>query len=235
MYRAYYYYDYVWIILVPAIIFVVYTWVNVKRTYKVYSEVRNSTGITGAEAARRILDANGLSEIDINILDDDYSLNNYYDPLKRSLNLLKEVYESNSVSFVAIACHEAARAMQYEKKYTLLVFRNAMVPVINIIQNFSYLIMVLGILLLSVSPYGKILFVIGAACFVLVILFHLATLRVENDAADMALDQMRALKMCNEEDDNGSKAVLKATSMRHIAALATVRNPQVLRVFHRET
>lgn len=221
MYGGYYYYDFTWIILLPAIIFAFYAQAKVKRAYKVYSEVRNSTGITGADAARRMMDANGLSGLDINILDDGNSLNNYYDPKNKNLNLSREVYGSNSVSSVAIACHEVAHAIQDERKYAPLVFRNGIVPLVNLTQMFSWPLIIIGLLLSSASPYGSMLFLIGVACFIFVILFHLVTLPVEINASNMALEQMRVLNMCNEEDYIGSRAVLKAAAMTYIAALAT--------------
>ncbi|HHW94636.1 MAG TPA: zinc metallopeptidase [Mogibacterium sp.] len=217
----YYYYDYTWIVLIPAIIFTMYAQGKIKKAYRVYSEIRNSTGITGAEAARRMMDANGLSGLEINILDSGNSLMNYYDPRKKNLNLSQEVYASNSISSVAIACHEVAHAIQDERRYAPLIFRNAIVPVVNLTQMFSWPLILIGLFLSSASPYGSLLFLIGVACFMFVIIFHLVTLPVEINASNMALEQMRVLGMCNEEDYVGSRTVLKAAAMTYIAALAT--------------
>lgn len=217
----YYYYDYTWIVLIPAIIFTMYAQGKIKKAYRVYSEIRNSTGITGAEAARRMMDANGLSGLEINVLGAGNSLMNYYDPRKKNLNLSQEVYQSNSISSVAIACHEVAHAIQDEKRYAPLVFRNAIVPMVNLTQMFSWPLILIGLFLSSASPYGSLMFLIGVACFMFVIIFHLVTLPVEINASNMALEQMRVLGMCNEEDYVGSRTVLKAAAMTYIAALAT--------------
>ncbi|NLY87592.1 MAG: zinc metallopeptidase [Clostridiales bacterium] len=230
MYGGYYYYDYSWIILIPAIIFTMFAQAKVSRAYKVYSEIRNSTGITGAEAARRMMDSNGLSGVDINVLSGGNSLTNYYDPRGKSLNLSQEVYGSSSVSSVAIACHEVAHAIQDERRYAPLVFRNGIVPVVNLTQMFSWPLIIIGLLMSAASPYGSLLFLVGVACFMFVIIFHLITLPVEINASNLALEQMRVLGMCNEEDYVGSRAVLKAAAMTYIAALATAV-ASLLRVF----
>ena len=112
MYGGYYYYDYSWIVLLPAMLFTFITQARITSAYRTYSQVSNSTGITGAEAARRMMDANGLSGIAINILNGANSLTNFYDPKTKSLNLSREVYGSNSIASVCIACHEVGHAIQ---------------------------------------------------------------------------------------------------------------------------
>jgi len=107
----YYYYDYSWFVLIPAILLTMITQARINSAYRTYSQVPVSTGITGAEAARAMMDANGLSGVAINILNGGNSLTNYYDPRSKSLNLSREVYASRSVSAVCIACHEVGHAI----------------------------------------------------------------------------------------------------------------------------
>lgn len=217
----YYYYDYSFIVLLPAIIFTFISQARINSTYRKYSQIRNTTGVTGAEAARAMMDANGLSGIAINVLNAGNQLTNFYDPRNKSLNLSKEVYSSNSVSSVCIACHEVGHAIQDVQHYAPLVFRNGIVPVVNLTQMASWPLIFIGLLLSVNSPYGSLMFLIGVGCFLFVILFHLVTLPVEFDASNRALEQMRVLHLVNEEDYIGSREVLRAAAMTYVAALAT--------------
>ena len=217
----YYYYDYTWIVLLPAILFTFITQARINSAYRNYSKVRISTGITGYEAARRMMDANGLSDVTVNVLNGANSLVNFYDPKTKSLNLSREVYGSNSVASVCIACHEVGHAVQDATHYAPLAFRNGIVPVVNLTQMASWPLIFFGLIASTMSPYGSLLFLIGVGCFLFVILFHLVTLPVEFNASNRALEQMRVLGMVNEDDYVGSRAVLRAAAMTYVAALAT--------------
>ena len=217
----YYYYDYTWIVLLPAILFTFITQARINSAYRNYSQVRISTGITGYEAARRMMDANGLSDVTVNVLNGANSLVNFYDPKTKSLNLSKEVYTSTSVASVCIACHEVGHAVQDATHYAPLAFRNGIVPAVNLTQMASWPLIFFGLIMSSMSPYGSLMFLIGVACFLFVILFHLVTLPVEFNASNRALEQMRVLGMVNEEDYVGSRTVLRAAAMTYVAALAT--------------
>ena len=217
----YYYYDYTWIVLLPAMIFTFITQARISAAYRNYSSIRISTGITGAEAARRMMDANGLSGVTINILKTGNSLTNFYDPKTKTLNLSKDVYSSNSIASVCISCHEVGHAIQDATHYAPLAFRNGIVPFVNLTQMLSWPLIFFGLIMSTVSPYGSLMFTIGVVCFLFVILFHLVTLPVEFNASNRALEQMRLLKMCNEDDYIGSRDVLRAAAMTYVAALAT--------------
>lgn len=215
-----FYYDPTMIVLIPAIIFALWAQSSVNSAFRKYSNVRNSLGITGAEAARRILDNNGLSDVPINVIGGG-DLNNYYDPRDRSLNLSSEVYQSASVSAVAVACHEVGHAIQHESGYTFLKLRNSIVPLVNFTQMFSWPLIIIGILLTSVSAYGNLIFNTGVICFLFVIAFHLVTLPVELNASNRAIEQMTANGLVSSQDITGSRKVLRAAAMTYIAALAT--------------
>ena len=205
----------------PAILFTFITQARINSAYRNYSKVRISTGITGYEAARRMMDANGLSDVTVNVLNGANSLVNFYDPKTKSLNLSREVYGSNSVASVCIACHEVGHAVQDATHYAPLAFRNGIVPVVNLTQMASWPLIFFGLIASTMSPYGSLLFLIGVGCFLFVILFHLVTLPVEFNASNRALEQMRVLGMVNEDDYVGSRAVLRAAAMTYVAALAT--------------
>ena len=221
MYGVYFYYDYSWIVLIPALLFTFVAQARINSAYRTYSDIRISTGITGAEAARRMMDANGLTGVAINVLNGTNSLVNFYDPKTKSLNLSREVYGSNSVSSVCIACHEVGHAIQDATHYAPLAFRNGIVPVVNLTQMASWPLVVFGLMMSTMSPYGSLMFLLGVGCFLFVILFHLVTLPVEFNASNRALEQMRTLGMVNEDDYIGSRTVLRAAAMTYVAALAT--------------
>ena len=183
----YYYYDYSWFVLLPAIIFTMITQARINSAYRTYSQVPVSTGITGAEAARAMMDANGLTGVAINVLNGGNSLTNYYDPKSKSLNLSREVYASRSVSAVCIACHEVGHAIQDATHYAPLALRNGIVPVVNLTQMVSWPLIFFGLVMSAASPYGSLMFMIGVICFLFVIFFHLITLPVEFNASNRAL------------------------------------------------
>lgn len=217
----YYYYDYSWIILIPAMIFTFICQSRINNAYRTYSQVKISTGVTGAQAARAMMDANGLSGIAINVLNGGNALTNYYDPKTKSLNLSREVYSSPSVSSVCIACHEVGHAIQDAQHYAPLAFRNGIVPVVNLTQMVSWPLIFFGLFASAASPYGSVMFNIGVICFLFVILFHLVTLPVEFNASNRALENLRVLRLANEDDYIGSRTVLRAAAMTYVAALAT--------------
>ena len=226
----YYYYDYSWIVLLPAIIFTMICQARINSAYRTYSQVPCSTGVTGAQAARAMMDANGLSGVAINILNGGNSLTNYYDPKTKSLNLSRDVYGSNSIASVCIACHEVGHAIQDATHYAPLAFRNGIVPIVNLTQMASWPLIFFGLIMSTASPYGSLMFSIGVICFLFVILFHLVTLPVEFNASNRALANLRELKLVNEDDYVGSRTVLKAAAMTYVAALATAV-ASLLRVF----
>ena len=217
----YYYYDYSWFVLLPAIILTMITQARINSAYRTYSQVPVSTGITGADAARAMMDANGLSGVAINILNGGNSLTNYYDPRTKSLNLSREVYSSRSVSAVCIACHEVGHAIQDATHYAPLALRNGIVPAVNLTQMVSWPLIFFGLVMSAASPYGSLMFMIGVICFLFVIFFHLITLPVEFNASNRALANLRELGLVNEDDYVGSRTVLKAAAMTYVAALAT--------------
>lgn len=208
------------IVLIPAMIFTMIVQARIKRAFSTYIDIENSKKITGFEAARRILDANGLQQVPINALNGD-ALTNYYDPRNNTVNLSYDIYNQDSVASVCIACHEVGHAIQHATGYAPVKMRNALVPVTNFAQNASWPLILLGIVLSSTTQYGTMFFNIGILCFVAVVLFHLVTLPVELNASSRALQQMKSLDLVDAADYSGSKKVLSAAAMTYVAALAT--------------
>lgn len=208
------------IILIPAIIFTMYAQAKVNSNFRRYSKVRNVRNMTGAEAARIMLDAGGLRNVQIEQTRG--SLTDHYDPRKRVLRLSQSVYSVNSIAAVSVACHEAGHALQHAEKYKPLTIRNSIVPVVSFASNLTWPLIVLGIILLSNGSYmGDILFNIGVITMLAVILFHTITLPVEFNASSRAMKQMDELGIITEEENTGANKVLKAAAMTYVAALAT--------------
>lgn len=209
------------VVLIPAMIFTMIVQGRIKRAYSRYSQVENSHRLTGAQAARMMLDANGLSGVPINILNSGDDLNNYFDPRSNSVNLSQAVYHTDSIAAMCIACHEVGHAIQHATNYAPVRIRNGIVPLVNLTSTFSWPLIMLGLIFSTSSRYGSLLFNLGALCFVFVILFHLVTLPVELNASNRALKQMTSIGMVSDFDYSGSRKVLHAAAMTYVAALAT--------------
>lgn len=217
------YYDSTYILLLPAIIFTMIAQAKVNSAFRRYSNVRNRKNLTGAEAARRMLDYNGLHDVRINAING--NLTDHYNPRNRTLNLSSSVYGVASVAAVSVACHEAGHALQHAKGYVPLKLRNSIVPAVNFASRLAWPMIIIGILLLSAGSYemgyfGMLLLDIGVIGFAGVVVFHAITLPVEFNASRRAIDKMEELGLVAAEDIPGSKKVLRAAALTYVAALA---------------
>jgi Zn-dependent membrane protease YugP len=214
------YYDPTIILLIPAVIFTFYAQAKVSRAYSTYLKVRNRKGISGAEAARIILDANGCQHVPVQITNG--KLSDHYDPRKNILRLSPDVSSQSSIASVAIAAHEAGHAIQDEKSYGPLKIRNVIAPVVGIVSNLAWPLLIIGMVLSSAGEYvtGNLLFNLGILFFFGVVLFHLITMPVELNASKRALNQLVALDIIYTEEKSGAKKVLSAAALTYLAALA---------------
>ena len=204
------------ILLIPAIILSIYAQSKVQSAYRTYANVRNGRGITGADAAQRILQFNALQ---IPIYEIQGTLTDNYNPQKGILNLSQAVYEQHSIASMAIAAHECGHALQHASGYALLNLRNSIVPVANIGSMVSWPLMLIGLMM---GNGGGFLFNLGIFLFLGVVLFHLVTLPVELDASKRALIQLEALNcFVSDEEHAAAKQVLDAAALTYLAALAT--------------
>ena len=212
-------YSFSTIIFLIAMAFTMYAQNKVNSNFRRYSNVRNMRGITGAQAARAVLDANGLTNVQIEQVRG--SLTDHYDPRKRVLRLSQTVYGVASIAAISVACHEAGHAIQHAQNYAPLTFRNSIVPVVNIASRFSWVLIIMGIGLLASGSYmGEAMFNLGIIFFLAVILFHAVTLPVEFNASNRALDQMEMTGVIYEDEQYGAKKVLRAAAMTYVASLA---------------
>lgn len=217
----YYYHDSTMILLVIAMIFTIYAQGKVNRAYKKYARIGNFRGITGMQAARRILDANGLQNVRIEMTPG--TLSDHYDPRGRVMRLSADVYNEATIAAVSIAAHESGHAIQHDIGYGLLKFRNAIVPVVNFSSKLSWVLIVAGIAFSAAgsAATGSLIFDIGVLFFVAVVIFHLVTLPVELNASSRAVSMMQQLAIIGPADVRGSKKVLSAAALTYVAALAT--------------
>lgn len=205
-----FYWDYTYVILLPAILFSMYAQGKIKSTFNRYLKKRTITGITGADAARTILNRNGIN-IPIEIISG--NLTDHYDPSKKVLRLSSDVYNGNSVASIGVAAHECGHAIQHEMGYAPLQIRNFLVPVVNIGSNLSWLFIILGFVL-GLSG----LINLGILLFSAAVIFQLITLPVEYDASSRALKQIESNGILYGEEINGAKKVLNAAALTYVAA-----------------
>lgn len=216
------------IFVLPAVIFALWASIQVNTTFQKYSKVRSARGITGAEAARRVLDANGLSHIRIERIPG--NLTDHYDPRNDVIRLSDSVYDNASVAAVGVACHEAGHAVQHAENYVPVKIRSAIIPVTNIGSRLAIPLIIIGIILNAFAPKLLILAYIGVACYGLCTLFQLVTLPTEFDASKRALRSMEGYGILGSDEIGGAKRVLRAAAMTYVAALA-VSLMQLLRLF----
>lgn len=209
------------ILLVPAIIFTVYAQSKVNRAYRKFAGVQNRRHITGAQAARRVLDANGLQNVRIEMTGG--TLTDHYDPRGRVMRLSPRVYNDASVAAVSIAAHESGHAIQHASGYGFLTFRNTIVPLVNLMSTLSWPLLIIGLIIGGTgrASTGNLVFDIGVIFFAVVVLFHLITLPVEFNASSRAITQLQSLGIVGADEVAGARKVLSAAAMTYVAALAT--------------
>lgn len=188
--------------------------INVKASFKKWSRVRNSRGLTGAEAARQMLMQHGISNVAIEPIPG--SLTDHYDPTSQTIRLSQDVYNSDSVAAVGVAMHEAGHAVQYAQDYAPVKLRHAIVKSTNVSSMVSYLLVVLGIVF---SSYN--LLTLGIVFFLAVVFFQLVTLPVEFNASIRAVRTLENSMMLEAEERKGAAAVLRAAALTYVAALVT--------------
>ncbi len=210
----YFYIDYWYIVLVlPAVIFTLIAQGMVTGTFNKYSKVIGKRGLTGADAARRILDANGLTHIRVEQVAG--KLTDHFDPKAGVIRLSQSVYGSSSVAAVGVAAHEAGHAVQHGVGYLPIKIRTAIIPVCNIGSNLAMPLVLIGLLF---SFEGLAL--LGVMLFGLAVVFQLVTLPVEFNASRRAIQVLDGAGMLDEDEIKGSRKVLTAAAMTYVAALA---------------
>ena len=211
-----YYFDSTWLLLLPAILLSAWAQWKVSATYNRYMQTLSSGGWTAAAMARRMLDDNGLRNVQIVSVRG--NLTDHYDPKRRVLALSDSVYGYSSLAALGVAAHEVGHAIQHARGYKPLSWRSSLVPLTNIGSQLSWPLMLLGIIL-SFEP----LVTAGIVLFSLVVLFQLITLPVEFNASSRALLMLENDGYLRREELGGAKAVLQAAALTYVAgALSSV-------------
>lgn len=211
---GYFWGDWTVILLIPALIFTFWAQISVQSAYRRYSRVRNTHGLTGEAAARRILDANGLYHVRIEAIAGE--MTDHYDPRANVIRLSEGVYASDSVAAVGVASHEAGHAVQYAQGYGAIKVRTAILPVCNFGSMAAMPLFLIG-LLFAFEP----LMMAGILAYATVTLFQLITLPVELNASHRAMRALEGAGTLSEEELSGARRVLRAAAMTYVAALAT--------------
>lgn len=202
------------LLVVPCLIISLVAQYKVKSTYKKYSAVMNSRGLTGAQAAQNILEYYGVFDVQIRMISG--TLTDNYNPKTKIISLSSDVYNGRSVAAVGVACHEAGHAAQHAEKYAPIKVREAIIPVCKFGSTLSIPLIMLGYILgFGILVYAGIF--LYAALFV----FQLVTLPVEFNASGRALKVIKETNMLYEDEYTGARKVLSAAAMTYVAAMLT--------------
>jgi Zn-dependent membrane protease YugP len=195
----------------------------VSGTYKKYSVILDKKGFTGFDVARHILDANGLQ--DITIVETRGKLTDHYDPTRRVVRLSSEVYHDATISAVAIAAHECGHVIQHKEKYGPIMVRNVIVPVVNLVSNIGYIVLVIGII---ASVFN--IAVIGIVMLSATLFFQLITLPVEFNASKRAIVILEKNNLIDINEKESVKAMLTSAALTYVASLLA-NLLEILRLF----
>lgn len=198
------------ILMLIIIVLPLYANIKINSTYNKYSKKQNSGKLTGKEVAEKILEMNGLSNVKVGRING--SLTDHYDPRNKTISLSDGIYNSNSISACAVAAHEVGHAIQDKERYSMLVFRSKLVPVVNFTSRLSSILVFSGFIfdLFNFITIGAILLTVG-------LFFQLITLPVEFDASKRAKEELQKCGLIENQDTKGATKVLKAAAFTYVA------------------
>ena len=226
----YYYYGFDWtyvVLVLPCFILSLWASANVNSTFKRYSKQYSLRQLTGAEAAQRVLRANGVHGVRIERVSG--NLTDHYDPKTNVIRLSDGVYNNTSTAAIGVACHEAGHAVQYAEGYAPIKLRAAIIPVTNIGSRLAMPLILIGLLFSTLGSFSDTLIYLGIACFGLSLVFQLVTLPVEFNASRRALHAIEDGGLLTEEEQIGARKTLTAAALTYVAATA-VSLAQLLRL-----
>lgn len=205
-----------WIIFIGIM---VVSWIvqfTFRNKFKKYSEMPLSSGLSGAEIAQKMLNENGIS--DVQVISVEGQLTDHYNPAHRTVNLSPDVYHGRSVAAAAVAAHECGHAVQHATAYSWLQFRSAMVPIVSVASKLTTWVLMIGVIMMAFSGNVYVL-AIGVAALALTTLFSFVTLPVEFDASNRALAWLNASNITQStEEHDGAKDALKWAAMTYVVA-----------------
>ena len=209
----FFYFDYTYIILLPALIFALWAQFKVSSSYSKYNKIATRRSVTGFDAARMILDENGLHHVRIERVAG--NLTDHFDPKANVIRLSDAVYSSTGIAAVGVAAHEAGHAVQYAENYGPMKLRSSIIPITQIGSRLAIPIFLIGLL------FSYELALVGIALFSLTAVFQAVTLPVEFNASSRALAALRTSGRFDEDEIKGSRKVLTAAALTYVAALAS--------------
>lgn len=202
-YPYYYGFDWTYLVLVlPCVIFSLWASARVNSTFKRYSGRYSLRHLTGAEAARRVLSANGISGVRVERIGGE--LTDHYDPRTNVIRLSDGVYDSTSVAAIGVACHEAGHAVQYTAGYAPIKLRSAIIPVTNFGSRLAMPLILLGLAFSAFADGSYALVYLGIACFGLSLVFQLVTLPVEFNASRRAMEAIETSELLTPDEQHGA-------------------------------
>lgn len=210
------YWDYTYFLFIIGAVICMIASARVKSTYNRYSGYQSRSGMTGAQAAERILHAAGIYDVTVQHVSG--SLTDHYNPSNKTLNLSDSVCNRTSVAAVGVAAHECGHAIQHARGYVPLRLRSALVPVANLGSTLAWPVLILGAIINNRS--SMLLIHIGIILFSFAVIFQLITLPVEFDASRRAMAQLREQGILGEDELSGTRKVLTAAALTYVASAA---------------
>ena len=222
------YFDWTYLVLVlPCVLLSLWASSNVNSTFKRYSQITSTRRISGAEAAQRVLLANGVTNVRVERVSG--NLTDHFDPKANVIRLSDQVYDATTVAAIGVACHEAGHAVQYAESYGPIKLRAAIIPITNIGSKLAMPLILIGVILSIFEDFSYTLVYAGIACFALSLVFQLVTLPVEFNASRRAMTAIRDGNYLTDEEQRGARKTLTAAAMTYVAATA-VALAQLLRL-----
>lgn len=186
--------------------------IYVNSSYSKYRKIKNARGLTGKEAARMMLDRNGLNYVKVRAISG--KLSDHYDPRSKTVNLSNDIYNGTSIASISVACHECGHAMQDKDNYVFMRFRASLVPIVNLSSKIGYFAILLGIIFSALD-----LIWIGIFAELAILLFQVITLPVEFNASRRALKEISAIGFLANNEISGSKKMLRAAALTYVASV----------------
>lgn len=219
----YYYgygFDWTYLVLVlPCVLLSLWASSNVNSTFRRYSKQLSMRHLTGAQAAQRVLSANGVTGVRIERVNG--NLTDHFDPKANVIRLSDSVYASTSTAAIGVACHEAGHAVQYAVGYAPIRLRSAIIPITNFGSKLAMPLILLGLVLNFAQGFSYFFVYLGIACFGLSLVFQLVTLPVEFNASRRALTTIEDTGILSVEEQRGARKTLRAAALTYVAATAT--------------
>lgn len=198
---------------------------RVQQAYNRYKQIPNAKHISGKDAARMILDANGLQNVPV-VVSKGGSLSDHYDPIHGVVHLSSDIYYNSSIASISVAAHEVGHVLQHKEQYGFIALRNRLLPAASIASQLGWVVLVIGLFMFASTP---MILYIGLAMICIILLFQILTLPVEFNASSRAVKQLQANQMILNEESMDVKGMLRAAAFTYVAAVLSTL-AQILRI-----